>query len=489
MRPIENVLTDLFRTTQKYGNTDQLSFFKDIAGEEAANSLQTLVQSAGSGELQKLLADLRGSQGEAQKAAKVMADNLSGDLKNLDSAWEGFRIQVEETTDGPLRSLTQGLSDLITAASTWVKENPRLTQTFILIGGAIMVLVGALGIASLTASFILGPLAKLRLALSMIGISSITATSCVSTLGVAFSGLRVILASLLGVPGLIVAAFVAASLLILRFWEPIKAFFSGLFTGISLGLSPLIQSFSFLIPLFDAIGVGVSKLWSWFSQLFTPIDFSRDALDKCASAGKTFGEVLGTALNLLFTPLRLLTEGVSLLLEKLGLIPSGIDAARAKVNDLAPKKTSFMGVGPTAKENGPEGMELVPPKKQCRQLLLAHHLRPRHCQEIPVRNDVCKASQTIQKQPLTTPRKSGRVTLFSKTCRVLWLCVAHIRKRALHRNQYREWQRPQLAALFQRQQPHRPRYQLPLPLRPAAPQFLTLPLTMLVSARIRSWKE
>lgn len=338
MRPAEVVLSDIYKSIKKYGDTDQLSFFKDIAGEEAAKSFQALVRSAGSGELQKLLADLRGSQGEAQKAAKVMADNLSGDLKNLDSAWEGFRIQVEETTDGPLRSLTQGLSDLITAASAWVKENPRLTQTFILIGGAIMIFVGALGIASLTASFILGPLAKLRLALSMIGISSITATSSVSTLGVAFSGLRVILASLLGVPGLIVAAFVAAGLLILRFWEPIKAFFSGLFTGISLGLSPLIQSFSFLIPLFDAISVGVSKLWSWFSQLFTPIDFSRDALDKCASAGKTFGEVLGASLNLLFTPLRLLTEGVSLLLEKLGLIPSGIDAARAKVNDIAPKK-------------------------------------------------------------------------------------------------------------------------------------------------------
>ena len=338
MRPAENVLSDLFKAISKYGDTDQLSFFKDIAGEEAAKSFRALVMSAGSGELQKLLTDLRGSQGEAQKAAKVMADNLSGDLKNLDSAWEGFRIQVEETTDGPLRSLTQGLSDLITAASTWVKDNPRLTQTFILVGGAIMVLVGALGIASLTASFILGPLAKLRLALSMIGISSITATSSLSTLGVAFSGLRVILASLLGVPGLVVAAFAAAAFIIWRYWEPIKAFFSGLFTGIRQGLSPLIQSFSFLIPLFDAISGGISKLWGWFSQLFSPIDFSRDALDKCASAGKTFGEVLGAALNLLFTPLRLLTEGVSLLLEKLGLIPSGIDAARAKANDLTPKK-------------------------------------------------------------------------------------------------------------------------------------------------------
>ncbi|MCJ1857469.1 phage tail tape measure protein [Klebsiella quasipneumoniae] len=352
MRPAEAILSDIYKSVSKYGDTDQLSFFKDIAGEEAAKSFQALVRSAGSGELQKLLADLRGSQGEAQKAAKVMADNLSGDLKNLDSAWEGFRIQVEETTDGPLRKLTQGLSDLITSASEWVKENPRLTQTLILVGGALTVFAGAVGIASIAASFILGPLAKLRLILSMIGISSITATGGISTLGMAFSGLKVILASLLGIPGLILAAFITAGLLIWRYWEPIKAFFSGLFTGISQGLSPLIQSFSFLVPLFDAISAGVAKVWGWFSQLFTPIDFSRDALDKCASAGKTFGEVLGTALNLLFTPLRLLTEGVSLLLEKLGLIPSGIDAARAKANNLEPKK-------PTSWEWDPKQKKMV----------------------------------------------------------------------------------------------------------------------------------
>ena len=240
MRPAEAILSDIHKSVSKYGATDQLSFFKDIAGEEAAKSFQALVRSAGSGELQKLLADLRGSQGEAQKAAKVMADNLSGDLKNLDSAWEGFRIQVEETTDGPLRKLTQGLSDLITSASEWVKENPRLTQTLILVGGALTVFAGAVGIASIGASFILGPLAKLRLMLSMIGISSITATGGISTLGVAFSGLRAILASLLGLPGLILAAFITAGLLIWRYWEPIKAFFSGLFTGISQGLDSVV---------------------------------------------------------------------------------------------------------------------------------------------------------------------------------------------------------------------------------------------------------
>ncbi len=51
MRPMEDVLLDLYKATQKYGQVDRL-FFKDIAGEEAFVGLQTLVAAAGSGELQ-----------------------------------------------------------------------------------------------------------------------------------------------------------------------------------------------------------------------------------------------------------------------------------------------------------------------------------------------------------------------------------------------------------------------------------------------------
>lgn len=352
MRPVEAILLDLYKATKKYGQVDQVGFFKDIAGEEAFVGLQTLVAGAGSGELQKLVRELKGAGGEASAVAKKMADNLSGDLKNLDSAWEGFRIQIEETVDGPLRKLTQGLSDAITAASEWAKENPRLTKTLILIAGALTVLTGVIGVASLAASFILGPFAKLKLAMSMLGLSSITATSGISALSLSLSGLRVILASVFGIPGLIAAAFIAAGLLIWKFWEPIKAFFSGLFDGILRGLSPLLQSFSFLPPVFSSIANGVSRIWNWFSRLFSPIDYSRDALNKCANAGKTFGEVLGAALNLLFTPLRLLTEGVGLLLEKLGLIPSALEAAKSKASNLSVK-------APTSWEWDPKQKKMV----------------------------------------------------------------------------------------------------------------------------------
>ncbi|EAA8933973.1 phage tail tape measure protein, partial [Salmonella enterica subsp. enterica serovar Gaminara] len=110
MRPAEAVLADIYKSVKKYGQTDQLSFFKDIAGEEAAKSFQALVQSAGSGELQKLLGELKKAQGESAAVAKKMADNLDGDLKNLDSAWEGFRIQINDLINNQLRGLVQGIS-------------------------------------------------------------------------------------------------------------------------------------------------------------------------------------------------------------------------------------------------------------------------------------------------------------------------------------------------------------------------------------------
>ncbi|HEI6819533.1 TPA: phage tail tape measure protein, partial [Yersinia enterocolitica] len=142
--------------------------FKDIAGEEAAKSFQALVMSAGSGELQKLLGELKNAKGEAQKAAKIMADNLDGDLKNLDSAWEGFRIQINDLVNNQLRGLTQGLSEVVGNMTQWAKENPKLVQSLLLIGGSVLTLTAAIGGTSLAIGLMMGPLAKLQLGFTLL---------------------------------------------------------------------------------------------------------------------------------------------------------------------------------------------------------------------------------------------------------------------------------------------------------------------------------
>ncbi|HHL0152303.1 phage tail tape measure protein [Klebsiella quasipneumoniae] len=408
LRPVEQILGDLYKATKKYGDTDQISFFKDIAGEEAMVGLQTLVKSVGSGDLQRLIAELKKAQGESASTAKKMSDNLGGDISNLSSAWEGLQIQISDTVNGPLRSLVQWLDETISRITVWVKANPRLAQTLLLVVGGALALTVAIGALSLAVGILIGPLAKLQLGFTVLtggrgilgtiaafrtlgtaagpvmasmrgwrvvvsGVASsfgrISATlpairagllgaflapgAALTTLG---KNLAMLILRLTGLPalwgmitgavsvlggalsfllspiGLIGAAFVAAGLLIWRYWEPIKAFFSGFFTGVWQALTPVRAAFSALAPVFSALGNGIKAIWEWFKNLLTPMQTSKDTLDKCASAGETFGLVMGTALSVLLWPLQQLMNGVSWLLEKLDLIPDGIERARQQAD-------------------------------------------------------------------------------------------------------------------------------------------------------------
>lgn len=423
LRPVEQILGDLYKATKKFGDTDQISFFKDIAGEEAMVGLQTLVKSVGSGDLQKLITELKKAQGESAATAKKMSDNLGGDLSNLSSAWEGLQIQISDTVKGPLRSLVQWLDETISRVTVWVKANPQLAQTLLLVGGGALALTAALGAVSLAAGILIGPLAKLQLGFALLtgGRGILGTVAAFRTLGTAagpvmasmrgwpvvISGiassfgrlsaimpairaglmgvflapgaalasfgksLGMLMLRLTGLPavwgiitgavsvlggalsfllspiGLIAAAFVAAGLLIWRYWEPIKAFFTGFFSGIWQALTPLRSAFAPLIPVFSAIGDGIKSVWEWFKNLLSPMETSKETLDKCASAGETFGRVMGTALSILLWPLQQLMNGVSWLLEKLDLIPEGIDRARQQADkaqqDLEASATALAG--------------------------------------------------------------------------------------------------------------------------------------------------
>lgn len=234
--------------------------------------------------------------------------------------------------DKSLRSLVQAITDSVNSLRAWVKENPGLTKTLVLVTASLVSLVGVIGVASLVTSFILGPFAKLKLAISMIGLSSITATSSIAALNLVLSGTRIILATLLGLPGMIALGFIAAGLIIWKFWEPIKAFFGGFLSGVWDGLTPLRNAFSALAPVFSVLGDGIKAIWGWFKNLLSPMQTSKDTLDKCASAGETFGRVMSSALSFLLWPLQQLMKGVSWLLEKLDLIPEGIDRARQQAD-------------------------------------------------------------------------------------------------------------------------------------------------------------
>ncbi|WP_353613626.1 phage tail tape measure protein [Mangrovibacter phragmitis] len=142
------------------------------------------------------------------------------------------------------------------------------------------------------------------------------------------SGLSLLLSPI----GILVIALSAAAIAVIKFWEPIKAFFTGFYTGLMSGLQPLTAAFSTafapLAPLFDSIGNAVGGVWEWFTKLFEPIQFSSEALASCTSAGETFGKVVGNALSALTPIIEGIARGIGWVLEKLGAIPDATKAAQ-----------------------------------------------------------------------------------------------------------------------------------------------------------------
>ncbi len=98
-------------------------------------------------------------------------------------------------------------------------------------------------------------------------------------------------------------------------------------------LTPLRETFERFGPVFDAIGSGISQVFNWFKSLLSPMESSKETLDKCTSAGEIFGNVLGGALQLVLTPAKMLLDTLAWILEKLGVLPDEAEKARKKIED------------------------------------------------------------------------------------------------------------------------------------------------------------
>ncbi|HEK1044397.1 TPA: phage tail tape measure protein [Proteus mirabilis] len=222
-REFTEILVELDKKTKGMGNAQRAGLFKKLADEEAFSSLMVLVDQASTGSLQKLIAELKASKGEAQKVAGTMTDNLSGDMKNLQSAWEDLGIQIFDGIDSPLRQISQSITRVISKVGVWMKENPELAKTLTMIGLAIAGIITTLGILSLSIAAMLGPLAAAKLSLSILGIKGGSALTLllkpIKLLGSAFLGLG---KAMLANPILLVIAAIAAAVyLIYKNWDTI----------------------------------------------------------------------------------------------------------------------------------------------------------------------------------------------------------------------------------------------------------------------------
>lgn len=323
MRPFFTILKEMQQSFKKnrLGTAQQQEYLKTIFGEEAASSAVTLMEAASNGVLDGLTKTLKDSDGSTEKLVKIQQDNLGGDFKEFQSAWEAVGTDLFDGLDSSLRSLTQSATKFLLTVDGWIKKNPELAGGLAkaaVAGTVILGVLGAVGLASWPVvsgiNAILGGAGKLRIAFAVAG-EAITAALGAVTLPVALIGI----------------AIVAGALLIRKYWEPIKAFIAGAAEGFTAAMVPITDAFSPLKPVFDWLGDKLGWVWDKFKGLIEPVKSTQAELKAAGDMGKQFGELLAAGIKFVLSPLTELQNGIDWVLKKLGVIDDKSKSLKDKI--------------------------------------------------------------------------------------------------------------------------------------------------------------
>ena len=330
-RPIFSILKEMQRSFEKnnLGTGQRAEYMKTIFGEEASSAAAVLMTAASTGKLDKLTAAFKASDGKTGELVKVMQDNLGGDFKEFQSAYEAVGTDLFDQQEGSLRKLTQTATQYVLRLDGWIQKNKGLATTLGVVVGGALALIGVMGGIGLIAWPVVMGINAIIAAAGVLGVVFSTVGGAIVT------GIGAITLPVLAVAG----AVVAGALLIRKYWEPIGAFFSGVVAGLKAAFAPVGAMFTPLAPVFDAIAEKLGVVCQWFKDLLAPVKATQDTLDSCKNVGVAFGQALADAL---MTPLNLfnsLSGKVDWLLEKLGVIKkesTDLDQTAANADKASP---------------------------------------------------------------------------------------------------------------------------------------------------------
>ncbi|MFK0032984.1 phage tail tape measure protein [Pseudomonas monteilii] len=264
LRDVPTILEEIYERTRHMGGGDRVGILKDIAGMEAVGAMQVLVDEAGAGKLQSFIQTLKQSQGEARQTAKVMGDNLAGDIDALTSAWQDLGIELEEQQDGPLRSIVQTIAGVVRGIKAWAVENPGLASGLVKALAVILTIVAAMGALTIALASVLGPFALIRYGLAMFSLQGASLLPMLGGLasvlaGKLLSGIRIVSIALWGlaanpvvlVIAAIVAALAGAAYLIYRNWDDLRAGALKIWNSISETVDSSLSRASAALAAFD----------------------------------------------------------------------------------------------------------------------------------------------------------------------------------------------------------------------------------------------
>jgi TP901 family phage tail tape measure protein len=254
-------------TTQK-----RLGVLKEVFGDDA-ETLQAIALM-----MDKGVAGYSEVQGKmsAQASLQERVNKQLGTLKNLWEATTGTftngMVAFGESISPELKATTEWLGDMAQKMGAWARENPRMAGGIMKTAAALALLLTAGGALLLMAASILGPMAMLKFSMTTLGMQGgLLANVCrmlVAPLRAVGMAVMFIGRALIANPvGAIIMAIAVAGFLIYKYWEPIKAFFGGLWDQVKAAFAGGLGGIAALIVNFSPMGLfyqAFAGLMNWF---------------------------------------------------------------------------------------------------------------------------------------------------------------------------------------------------------------------------------
>jgi TP901 family phage tail tape measure protein len=152
-RGIQPVLADVDQAMKdlNLGTGEQLEIQNALFGKIGIASGALLQQAAATGQLNEKVLEVTDSQGAAAEMAEIMNDNLAGAFKRLQSAIEGFQIQLVSGTNPALQGFVDFAANAINVLTDMMERFPLITSAVVALAAAFVALVA---LAPFIAAFI-----------------------------------------------------------------------------------------------------------------------------------------------------------------------------------------------------------------------------------------------------------------------------------------------------------------------------------------------
>lgn len=121
-RDMTDILTEVGEATEGMGSAQRAAALSSVFTDDSINGVN-MVLAEGMDKVAGYEEALRSATGASEDMAETMNDNLSGDMANMNSAYEEMQLQAFEAMEGPLREGAQWItSDIIPTLTSWVPD-------------------------------------------------------------------------------------------------------------------------------------------------------------------------------------------------------------------------------------------------------------------------------------------------------------------------------------------------------------------------------